>query len=468
MAITKILARKGGLKGAINYVMNGDKTEEQLLVATHLCTKENACGDMLRTKKQHKQTDGVQYYHIVQSFKPGEITPELALEIAQAFVQEHLSEYEAVIGVHTDRKHVHSHIIFNSVRWDGKGKYHSNAKTYYSQIRAISDRLCQEHGLSVIMQGDGSKSMSYYEWLRQSKGQPTYRSMLEADLKVAIEDANDIGHFYMLMEDKGYEVKHGSRLGFRLRGQERFMYPERRNAQYSEEGIRAAIEGNLLEIEAGRKPVVVYRQPYRPYKKHPKYKGFLALYVHYLYILGKIQKQQYPPRMTGKLKQDVMRFEELREQFKFLRENGIESEAQLKDFQKSLEDKLQPLTKQRTILNVRKKKRQELYAALSTEAALAPVKALYEEGQTGFEAEYAQYMDAVKLLDSCGVSREDLAAEKAGCYEKLADLNREIRQMRKKISMCQAILDDVPQIEKNIQKTEPQKQEVREHEYEQR
>lgn len=246
------------------------------------------------------------------------------------------------------------------------------------------------------------------------------------------------------------------------------MYPERRNAQYSEEGIRAAIEGNLLEIEAGRKPVVIYRQPYRPYKKHPKYKGFLALYVHYLYILGKIQKQQYPPRMTGKLKQDVMRFEELREQFKFLRENGIQTETQLKDFQKGLEDKLPPLTKQRTILNVRKKKWQALYTALSTEAALAPVKSLYEEGQTGFESEYAQYIEAVKQLDSCGISREELSAEKARCYEKLANLNREIRQVRKKISMCQAILDDVPRIEKNIQKTEPQKQEVNEHEYEQR
>ena len=163
-----------------------------------------------------------------------------------------------------------------------------------------------------------------------------------------------------------------------------------------------------------------------------------------------------------------MRFEELRKQFKFLRENGIQTEAQLKNFQKGLEDKLQTLAKQRTILNVRKKKRQELYTALSTEAALAPVKALYEEGQTGFEAEYAQYMNAVKLLDSCGISREELTAEKGECYEKLADLNREIRQVRKQIAMCQSILEDVPRIEKNIQKTDPQKQEVRKHEYEQR
>ena len=468
MAITKILGKNHRLDTVIKYVINGEKTDEQILTDYINCDPGYAYQQMMDTKRAVGKLDGRQCYHIIQSFAPGEVTPELAFEIAQEFAKEYLSEYQMVIGTHVDREHIHSHLVFNSVNMETGEKYNSTPQNYYRQIRSISDRLCQEHGLSVIMQGDGSKAMSYYEWLRQSKGQPTYRSMLEADLKVAIEDANDIGHFYMLMEDKGYEVKHGNRLGFRLRGQDRFMYPERRNAQYSEEGIRAAIDGNLLEIEAGRKPVVIYRQPYRPYKKHPKYKGFLALYVHYLYILGKIQKQQYPPRKTGKLKQDGMRFEELREQFKFLRENGIESESQLKDFQKGLEDKLQTLTKQRTILNVRKKKRQALYAALSTETALTPVKSLYEEGQTGFEAEYAQYMSAVKLLDACGTSREELKEEKAICYEKLADLNREIRQVRKKISMCQAILDDVPQIEKNIQKTEPQKQEVREHEYEQR
>ena len=467
MAITKILARKGGLRAAVHYVMNGDKTEEQLLVATHLCTHENAAGDMLRTKELHKQTGGVQYYHMIQSFKPGEITPELALEIAQAFVREHLSEYEAVIGVHTDRQHVHSHIVFNSVRWDGKGKYHSNARTYYNQIRAISDRLCGEHGLSVIMQGNSGKAMHYYEWLRQSKGQPTYRSMLEADLNAAMEDANDIGHFFMLMENKGYEVRHGNRLGFRLRGQERFMYPQRKNAKYSEEGIRTAIAGNLLDIEHGLRPVVISRPRYRPYQKQPKYKGFLALYVHYLYILGKVQKQQYPPRMTGKLKQEVMRFEELREQFKFLRENGIESEAQLKTFQKNQENQLQSLTKQRTILNVQKKKRKKLFDALTDEQALASAKRLYEEGHAGMEAEYVQYRESVEILDSCGVPRAVLTAQKVDCYKKLADLNREIRQVRKKISMCQAILEDVPQIEKTIQKTEPQK-EVKQFEHEQR
>lgn len=450
MAITKILARRGGLKAGIAYVMNGDKTEEQLLVTTHLCSKESAYAEMMATKKRYGKTNGVQCYHLVQSFQPGEVTAELAMDIAQAFVDEHLSDYEAVIGVHVDRQHIHAHIIFNSVNWQTGEKYHSNARTYYSQIRAISDRLCREHGLSVIMQGETSKSMSYIEWLRQSKGQPTYRSMLEADLKIAMEDANGLGHFFLLMEDMGYEIKHGNRLGFRLYGQEHFMYPERRNAQYSEEGIHNYITGNLAEITAGRKPMTVYREPYRPYKKHPKYNGFLALYVHYLYVLGKIQKQQYPPRMTPQLKQDIMRFEQLRVQFQFLHKHGIETESQMKAFQTSLDEKLSAQTKQRTILNVQKKKRKALFDALTTEKVLAPARKLHESGELNLSEEYARYTAAVALLDQCGIPREQLVREKTELYEKLADLNREIRQTRRDIAMCKTIQQETPNIQKQL------------------
>ena len=123
MAVTKILARHGGLKTAIQYVMNGDKTEEKLLVAMHLCSQEHAYEDMVNTKKQHGLTEGVQYYHMILAFKPGEITPDLAMELAQKFVNEQLAEYETVIGVHTDRQHIHAHILFNSVQWGAKAKY---------------------------------------------------------------------------------------------------------------------------------------------------------------------------------------------------------------------------------------------------------------------------------------------------------------------------------------------------------
>ena len=468
MAVTKILARKGRLDVGVRYVLNGDKTEEQVLTASQGCSTEHAVSRMMKTKRHYRQMDGVQYYHLIQSFKPGEVTPELALEIAREFAAEHLSGYQAVIGVHVDKEHIHAHTIFNSVNADTGEKYHSNARSYYSQIRAISDRLCREHGLSVIMEGKGEKAVSYIEWLRQSRGQPTFRSMLEADLRETIQDANDIGHFFLIMEHKGYEIKHGARLGFRLRGQERFMVPGRKNPLFTEDGIRAAIQGNLAAIEAGRRPAVQLRPQYRPYQKYPRYTGFLALYVHYLYLLGKIGKRQYPPRMTPQLRQEVMRFEQYREQFAFLRDNGITTRTDMAAFTARTEETLANLMKQRTVLNVRRKRRRTLYTALADAEALAPVKELYEAGLSGMETEFAQYMDAVAALEQCGVPRERLIQEKAELYERLAELNRQIRAERRKLALCRKIQNSLPRMEQEIDKAEARESEVRTNEHRRR
>ena len=460
MAVTKILARKGRLDVGINYVLNGDKTEERVLTAHLNCDPGRECREMLDTKRAYGKEDGVMYYHIIQSFKPGEITPELALEIAKEFAQEHLAGYETVIGVHVDKEHIHAHLVFNSVNADTGEKYHSNAQSYYQQIRSISDRLCRERGLSVIMESGSDKAVSYIEWLRQSRGQPTFRSMLEADLRTAIEDANDLGHFFMLMEHMGYEISHGNRLGFRLRGQPRFMYPGRKNPLFTEDGIRAAIQSGMEAIEAGQRPAVIFRPPYQPYKKHPKYTGFMALYVHYLYVLGKIGQRQYPPRMTPQLRQEVMKSQRYQEQFTFLRENDIATQGDMAAFQARTEETLANLMKQRTILNVRKKKRRKLYTALADVASLAQAKQLYEDGLSGMEAEYARYMDAVAVLEQCGIPRERLSAEKAEIYEQVAEINRQIRAERKKLALCRDILDRLPQMEHDINKIEEHTKEV--------
>ena len=347
-------------------------------------------------------------------------------------------------------------------------KYHSNARSYYCQIRAISDRLCREHGLSVILSGEASKSMSYVEWLRQSRGQPTFRSMLEADLRESIEDANDLGHFFLLMEHKGYEIRHGNRLGFRLRGQERFQYPGRKNAAFTEDGIRAAILGNLEEIETGQRATFADRPMFPPYRRHPKYTGFLALYVHYLYLLGKIEQRQYPPRMTPHLRQEVMKFEQYRTQFAFLRENNISTTDEMTAYQSRTEETLANLMKQRTILNVRKKKRQALYDALADVEALAPAKALYENGLSGMEDEFARYMQAVRLLEQCGIPPEHLTKEKTEVYNQLADLNRQIRAERKKLDLCREIQTASKQMEEDIRKTETRGKEVEHDEHRRR
>ena len=460
MAITKILARKGRLDVGINYVLNGDKTEERVLAAHLNCDPGRECRQMLDTKRSVGKEDGVQYYHIIQSFKPGEVTPEQALEIATEFAKEHLPGYETVIGVHVDKEHIHAHMVFNSVNADTGEKYHSNAQSYYQQIRATSDRLCREHGLSVIMEGSSDKAVSYIEWLRQSKGQPPFRSMLEADLRTAIQDANDLGHFFMLMEHNGWEISHGNRLGFRLRGQDRFMYPGRKNLLFTEDGIQAAIQGGMEDIEAGRRPAVIYRPVYTPFKKYPKYTGIMALYVHYLYVLGKIGQRRDPPRMTPQLRQEVMKADRYREQFDFLRENGIATQGDLTALQARTEDALANLMKQRTILNVRKKKRKRLYDALTDVSALAQAKQLYEDGLSGMEEEYARYMEAVAVLEQCSIPRERLSNEKADIYEQLAQINRQIRAERKKLALCREIQSRLPQMEHDINKIEEHSKEV--------
>ena len=115
MAVTKILARHGKVDTGIRYILNEDKTMERVLTAGQRCTPEYAADRMGKTKERYRQTGGVQYYHLIQSFQPGEVTPELALELAKGFAAEYLPGNEVVIGTHTDRCHIHSHILFNSV-----------------------------------------------------------------------------------------------------------------------------------------------------------------------------------------------------------------------------------------------------------------------------------------------------------------------------------------------------------------
>ena len=447
MAVTKILYRNGGLRQAIDYITNPVKTDENLLTDYVRCDPGYAAQQMMDTKHALGKTAGRQCYHIIQSFKPDEITPELAHEIARQFAAKHLPGYEAVIATHVDKAHIHSHIVFNSVNAVTGKMYHSTRENYYKQIRGVSDRLCKAHGLSIVLESDEKKAVSYAEWLRQKKSQPTFRSMLEADLHDAIEDANDLGHFFLLMEHKGYEIHHGKRLGFRLRGQEHFMCPERRSPAFSEERIERAIAGNLAEIEAGIKPAFIPRQKPQPYRPHPKYTGFLALYYHYCYLLGRIERRQYPPRTTPHLRKEIMKADIYKARLKFLQEQNICTPDDLTVCIQNAEQQIAKLSKQRTILNVRKKKRKKLYDALAAEAAFA-----------GFKPRKAEYDDAKEVLDTCGISRQTLTEEKADLYEQLAQVNQQIRQERWTLKQCKEISETAAIMQKDIDHIEQQPQ----------
>jgi uncharacterized phage infection (PIP) family protein YhgE len=163
-----------------------------------------------------------------------------------------------------------------------------------------------------------------------------------------------------------------------------------------------------------------------------------------------------------------MQFERYQKQFAFLQENQIATQADMMAFQTRAEETLAKLMKQRTVLNVRKKERKTLYDALADEAALAPVKKLYEDGLSGMETEFAQYMEAVAVLEQCGISKDRLTEEKTEIYGQLAEINRDIRAVRKKLEQYREIKSALPQIKQEIQKIENKEKEVKEYEHRRR
>ena len=197
----------GSLEEAIDYALNREKTEQTIFEDAMGCTCENAYVDMVKTKERFHKKDGVQGYHLVQSFAEGEVSPELAHLIGQELAEQLLKgQYEVVITTHLNTSHYHNHLVWNSVSMvDGK-KYHSNAKSYFTEVRQISDQLCRKYGLSVIQTNQG-KAMHYAQWKAEAEGKPTWRTAIRMDIQEAIGVSFSWSQFVKEMEKRGYAWK---------------------------------------------------------------------------------------------------------------------------------------------------------------------------------------------------------------------------------------------------------------------
>ena len=204
MAYTKVFAIRARLDDRVKYAVNGEKTElnekigyaadlvktssVRFVTALNCKSAETAFDVMRKTKEKFGKTGGVLGYHFIQSFAPGEVTPEQAHEIGCEFARRLFGEdFESVIGTHLDKAHPHNHIVVNSVsRTDGH-KYHSSPESYYNDVRGTSDELCRENDLSVIApQGKGKH---YAEWKAEQGGKPTVRGVIRADIDTIIGQA---------------------------------------------------------------------------------------------------------------------------------------------------------------------------------------------------------------------------------------------------------------------------------------
>ena len=247
MAITKIHPIKSTLKKALDYIENPAKTDEKMLVFSFACSYETADIEFELLLSQAMQKGNNLAHHLIQSFAPGETTPEQAHEIGRQLADEVLQgKYPYVLTTHIDKGHVHNHIIFCAVDMVNQRKYVSNRQSY-AYIRRTSDRLCKEHGLSVVMPGQ-DRGKSYAEWDAHHKGM-SWKAKLKAAIDAAIPQAKDFNDFLRLLQEQGYEIKRGKYISFRAPGQERFTRCKTLGEAYTEEAIAERIKGKVITKE---------------------------------------------------------------------------------------------------------------------------------------------------------------------------------------------------------------------------
>lgn len=249
MAITKTHPIKSTLKAAIDYICNPAKTDGKLLVSSYGCTAETADIEFEWTR-HHAIDKGTNLgRHLIQAFRPGEVSPEEAHEIGMQLANEILGgKYEFVLTTHIDKGHIHNHLIFNAVSFTDYKHYHSNKRSYH-YIRRTSDRICKEHGLSVIIPGQ-NKGKSYIEHQAAHAG-TSYKAKLKAAIDQLIPSSADFEDLLLRLQREGYEVKRGKFVSCRASDQKRFTRLKTLGVDYTEDSITARIAGASLP---SRKP----------------------------------------------------------------------------------------------------------------------------------------------------------------------------------------------------------------------
>ena len=241
-----------------NYVKNPEKTNGGDLVTAYQCNPAIVDQEFLFSKRQYATITGRDQkehdmiaYHLRQSFKPGEVTPELANKIGYDLAMSLTKGKHAfIVCTHVDKQHIHSHIVFNSTALDCTRKFNNFWGSSFA-VRKISDLLCWENGLSVIENPRPSRG-SYGTWLGEKP--PTVREKLEQIIDTALTDSKDFDSFLAALKALGVEVKRGNHLSFKIPGGKRFVRCDSLSEDYTETAIIERISGKRIVAQKEEQP----------------------------------------------------------------------------------------------------------------------------------------------------------------------------------------------------------------------
>ncbi len=354
----------------VDYTKDGKKTLHERYVTGINCTPDTAAKKMATTKKRINKTGGRQGYQIIQSFAPGEVTPELAHQIAVEYAEKFLGDFEVVIGTHIDRDHVHSHIAINSVSCVDGHKLHMSKNDFHEKIRGISDDLCRKYDLSVIDYGADL-----------DKPAPKRRQDIIADIESCIKISGSVGELYVNLENMGYTVD-PSGAHAKIRPPDGKKNWRLDTLGYTPSVLKQRINGETIHHNR------VFKARQRFVRK--PLTRFQALYLHYMYLLGKIK----PGGQSTSIPQsEYIKFNKYKEQLRFVTQHNISSIADLKLMAIQSEKRLRQLDIERMRLRGAMRKFNKLFAAHSTYERYSPLVDMLDDKQRAQLKEAIVYMD---------------------------------------------------------------------------
>ena len=323
---TKILL--SDLSNTIDYAENKNKTEEQFYITGINCNSNSVYQDMMRVKKAYNKLDRIQGFHRYQSFKEGEVTPELAHKIGCELAKEMWGdEFQVVVTTHLNTNHIHNHFVVNSVSFKDGHKYNYSNKEM-ARLRITNDSICEEYNLSVLEEKPTPKKhvdFNYYMY------HDNYSTRTQAIIDMAIKNAFNYSDFLNIMKNNNYEVinRYG-KLSVRSLNKNRNIRIER---QFGSDYSIDRINDRIIE-EVPDKLTMEDQERYNSYKrnyiKNPK-----SIITKILYFILKIETYQKSPRnypISAEMKKEIDKLEKYNLQIRFLPENKIDSLEELNAF----------------------------------------------------------------------------------------------------------------------------------------
>ena len=367
-----------------------------------------------------------------------------AFEIVGKFVDEYLKdEYQAVYAVHDNTAHIHGHIIFNSVNFLTGKKFRYEKGDWAKYIQPITNRLCDEYGLSTIsIDGDEAEpSETYTEWRDSRDGKFIWADMIKRDIDACVLQASDFEEFVKFLQDKGYEVKQNKYFAIKPPGLARFRRCYRLGDDYSEERLRERIASEDMKFyqeHHSEARIVKVMIPY--HLKRAKLSGMQRKYFARLYRLGKLKSRPYS--QAYKYRDEIRKMHKLHDQYMFLADNDIHSEEELVRVYDSLKSEKEAISKERSRFYKEQARYKPLWKKADRMKELMPAEATFRNGDTFFQSEHDEYVRLRSEIEAQGYSLEELERLRV-VYKEKALGHQELRKdCNKKIRIAESLIKE--------------------------